>query len=457
MYCYLKNLEKNSKNKNNKIGNTKFSDKIAIYSDNNLEFLLVLIAGFFLHKKIYLLPKKTPLKNFLPHNFQFILNDTGNKKDEKNNNKNESKNENKLYSIFEYQKSHFSIIFFFSFIVNFIFSFFKKKNPFTMIGTSGTTGEKKWVILSLKNHLCSAESSNDFLSLQSHHNWLLNLPLYHVSGLSIFFRCLTSGSQITFASKKKEELKKITHLSLVPSQLKNFQDNPNQTTKQKKILKKLKVILIGGDIIPETIWQMIKEGYPFYPTYGFSENASQVATHVPKKNKKKEYQLLPHVKGKIQNGKIAIKSNSLFLGYAGIKNQTKKNGYFITGDLGKIKNKNLQILGRADNMFISGGENIYPEEIERHCEKYFLNASKKKDNRIIVVAKDDSQWGKIPIAFTESKLSREEITKLQNYLKTKIAKFKIPKKFYPLPTKFKKKIKNDFKISRHQLIEVLQK
>jgi O-succinylbenzoic acid--CoA ligase len=329
----------------------------------------------------------------------------------------------------------------------------------TIVFTSGSTGSAKAVVHSLANHFYSALGANQLMPLNPGDRWMMSLPLYHVGGLAIFFRTLLSGATMVVPSEKltlAETLtnKKISHLSLVPTQLQRLLQSSDGIDS----LLQLKLILLGGSPIPETLLDQSEElGLNINTTYGSTEMASQVAT-----GKKDNHRILPFREVRISSEKdacpeIEVRGKTRFLGYlyeSGLSQPFDKNGWFKTGDIGaldvnptKIKNfqpenynvgyrktlndqsdivHTLTVLGRKDNMFISGGENIHPEEIER-----VMYESGMLDEAIVVPVKD-VEFGKRPVAFVQYKKSANE-TELVQFLKQQLISFKVPDLLLPWP------------------------
>lgn len=301
----------------------------------------------------------------------------------------------------------------------------------TILFTSGSESNPKAVLHSIGNHIYSAKGSNALIPVFPCDHWLLSLPLYHVSGLSILFRVLREGGIIVVPGPRENithvlEHNAITHISLVPTQLARLCADE----KIKFKLQNFKAILIGGSIIPNTLLQnSLKNKLPVYTTYGLTEMASQVATaQYPM-----PVQPLNYCDVKISNdGEILVKGETLFQGY--IEGDTihlplTKDGWFATGDLGSLQEKEgLIVTGRKDNMFISGGENIQPEEIEQ-----FLRQLESIEQAVVVPVQND-EFGFRPVAFIkqvgESSLKTE---KLCRFLENHLPKFKIPDHFYAWP------------------------
>jgi O-succinylbenzoic acid--CoA ligase len=161
------------------------------------------------------------------------------------------------------------------------------------------------------------------------------------------------------------------------------------------------------------------------------------------------FTLLPYREIAIsEDGEILVKGKTLFSGYytqGKVVPQIDAEGYFPTGDLGvQADDGSLTILGRKDNMFISGGENIHPEAIERA-----INAFSGIRN-CVVVAVDNEKYGKRPVAIidTEQDIDTQQLIQ---FLQSKLSSYEIPDAFYQWP-----EITFPFKINRAKLLEFLQ-
>lgn len=308
--------------------------------------------------------------------------------------------------------------------------------PATILWTSGTSARPKAVQHTFANHYYSALGSNENIPLQPSDRWLLSLPLCHVSGLSILFRCFLKGAGVVLSKNKDVgsiiNKRNITHVSFVAAQL----QRALAAKGGRKALKKLKALLAGGSAIPEQlITQARRQKLPLYLSYGLTEMASQVATTAAlnRKGVSLKGKLLRYRKIRIaKDGEILVAGKTLFQGYIKngvLKPATDKDGWFHTGDLGSLaKGMFLVIKGRKDTMFISGGENIFPQEIE-----YFLRQCALVEDALVVPI-PNQEYGFRPVALVKPKGNKRlNSLKLVRYLSKFLPNFKIPDFFYPWP------------------------
>ncbi|MCJ8330425.1 MAG: o-succinylbenzoate--CoA ligase [Lentisphaeria bacterium] len=288
-----------------------------------------------------------------------------------------------------------------------------------IIFSSGTTADPKAIVHSFGNHLASAEGLNEVIKLDSDDRWLLSLPLYHIGGLAILFRTLRAGSAIVIPDDNASIPKSIsehhvTHCSLVPTQLYRLVNDP--------ALKEPKVILIGGAALNETLFEEAKEnGLHIYTSYGSSEMTSTICCSGLNDAKLSSGKLLKNRDLKINDdGEILVKGDCLFQGYVhgGEIVCPLEDGWFRTGDIAELVNDNLHLNGRIDNMFISGGENIHPEEIER-CIRNFPGVEE-----VEVKAEEDSEFGQRPVAYISGTYDKDQLI---NFLKANIEAYKVPR------------------------------
>jgi O-succinylbenzoic acid--CoA ligase len=330
---------------------------------------------------------------------------------------------------------------------------YTQNQPATILFTSGTSAYPKAVLHTIGNYIASAQGANECLPLGPGDRWLLSLPLYHVGGLGILFRCLLAKAAVAVAPANIPLIRSltragITHLSLVPTQLFRLLN----TYKGQRRLKglKLKAVLVGGGPIAQALLdRALAVGLPVYTTYGMTEMASQIATaRYPA-----PVSVLRKRKVKISpQGEILVQGATLCSGYVHgdtIDLPVDKEGWFATGDLGTLDHrKHLTVTGRKDNMFISGGENIQPEEIER----YLGHIDTIED--CMVVPRPCEEFGFRPVAFIKGGAGRRpQRAELDQYLLAHLPKFKIPERYYRWPD-FSDHTK--IKLNRHYLAEIIQ-
>lgn len=310
-------------------------------------------------------------------------------------------------------------------------------NATTLILTSGSTGEPKAAQLSMGNYIANACASNARVPLRGGDCWLLSLPLHHVSGISTLIRCAMAGATVFIPERESplfESLRAypVTHVSLVAAQLHRLLSELEGI----KQLQKLKAVLAGGGPVPRSLIDNAHDaGVPIYLTYGMTETASQIATNTPDCPPAKRYTagqaLLPDSLRIDENGEIQVRGPSLFQGYldsVGLSLPLTADGWFRTGDLGRLDAGGyLLVTGRLDNMFISGGENIQPEEIEQAL----MNIAGIE--QAVVVPVDDEVYGARPVAFLRcagESIAGDEIVRV---LKGVLPGHKVPRTFFPWP------------------------
>lgn len=294
-------------------------------------------------------------------------------------------------------------------------AFLNKKDRATYLSTSGTTATPKIACHSLGNHYYSALGSNAYMPINEGDLYALSLPLYHIAGIALLFRTFLAGQTVSLS----QEAPGVTHLSLIPTQLRRLL--------QKETLPQYKHILLGGASIPLSLYQEgIKRGLPIRPTYGMTEMSSQVCTLWETSSFSMGHPLTYREIKIAKDGEILVKGKTLFQGYLKgdhtLELPLDKEGFFATHDLGSYSKKvGLNVHGRKDRLFISGGENIQPEEIEK------LLKSIEGITDAQVIPTPDEEFGFRPMAYIQSEKIFEE-EKLKDYLGSFLPKFKVPVK-----------------------------
>lgn len=272
--------------------------------------------------------------------------------------------------------------------------------------TSGSSGEPKIAVLSLENLLYSAKDMLSFVELGKKDRWLISLPLYHVGGIGIMIRSILAKATLCFLSNTSQ----ITHISYVPTQVWN----------KSLIFPKLKCLLLGGAPLLVNLPQSL----PYYFSYGLTEMGSTVtATYRP--NSLFLGHPLPGRELKLSSeGEILVRGHCLFQGYWSQNTLTQSldsEGWFHTKDLGFYSSKEgLMVTGRKDRQFISGGENIQPEEIEKELLKI------PSVKQAVVMPIKDLKFGQKPVACIEEHYQEITVSSMQAILANTLPKFKIP-------------------------------
>lgn len=311
----------------------------------------------------------------------------------------------------------------------------------SLVFTSGSTGKAKAVVHSINNHLYSAVGLLSMMSFSEQDSWLLSLPLSHVSGLAIVWRWLTAGGKLVLTKREEllSALSTVTHASLVPTQLQRVLQmrEENETTS-------LKQVLLGGSAIPvELVAQAKLQGIDCWVGYGMTEMASTVAAKRADSTSGVG-QVIPNRHIRFRDQEIQVSGKSLCLGYlVGQKILTvcDDDGWFSTKDLGRANEGELFIHGRKDNMFISGGENIHPEEIEAVLLTY------PDISRVVVVGVDSEEYGERPVAVVES-CTALDTEQFNHFLEGRLDKIKWPDRYYPLPSELQL---SEVKINRNSV------
>lgn len=306
--------------------------------------------------------------------------------------------------------------------------------------TSGTTGKPKGILQTFGNHFYSAISSALNLGLFESDQWLCVLPIFHISGFSIIMRGLIYGNSVYLVSHFDATLinylltkKPISIISLVPVTLKQLleEKEKQKITYQKKFRC---VLLGGGPVNKEDLEKCRQLSIPVVQCYGMTETCSQIIA-LDFKDAQKEIGsvgkplFLNQLKFNPHNQEILIKSPALTPGYLNnpklFGKKISKDGWYHTGDVGYLNADGfLFISGRLDDMIVSGGENVFPTEIEKIYQAF------PKIESIAVVGKNDPKWGQVPIAYVKSYDKSLSAKELKDFGRKKIAHYKIPKEFY---------------------------
>lgn len=305
---------------------------------------------------------------------------------------------------------------------------------YTMMYTSGTTGKPKAVMHTYGNHWYSAVASSLNLGVLGGDKWLICLPLFHVGGFSILMKSVIYGMPAFLLEKFNESdvheaimEKGVTQVSVVSVMLQRLLERLSDESYPEAF----RCMLLGGGPVPESLLQKASsKNIPVFQTYGMTETSSQIATLSPESAFEKlgsagkalslaELSIDSPKRGDI--GEIIVRGPMVSKGYYNLPH--RDSAYLQTGDLGyEDEDGFLYVVDRLKDIIITGGENVYPAEIES-----VLNALPCV-REAGVTGVSDEQWGEVPVAFLvpeddEVRLNDQEIT---NFCAGQLAKYKIP-------------------------------
>jgi len=343
-----------------------------------------------------------------------------------------------------------------------------------IVFTSGTTGHPKGAMITFDNHFSGAMASAYRLGLDVNDRWLSVLPLYHVGGLAVIFRCCLYGTAVLLHSRF--HLDTINHsldhdrptlISLVPTMLYRLLQTrahwpaslrlillggaaaaPELVEKTNMMPRKLPIAndqlsIVNADSLTIDNWQLTINNSPpplIATTYGLTEAASQVATQTPADTAQKPGSvgkplLFTKVEIVDENGRslppgvpgeIVVSGPTIMQGYYNNPEATEqalRNGRLHTGDIGYLdKDGDLWLVQRRSDIIISGGENVYPAEVEKVLE---MNTAV---SAACVVGIPDPEWGQKVVALVQL-LPDAQMTeeKLLAFSREQLAGYKQPR------------------------------
>ncbi len=319
--------------------------------------------------------------------------------------------------------------------------------PSIMIPTGGSSGKIRFAIHTWETLTASVQGFQQYFELEKINSFCV-LPLYHVSGIMQFMRSFTTAGKLAIKPFKELENGKKAHIepeqffiSLVPTQLQRLLQNPDTAN----WLSRFHTVLLGGaPAWPELLDIARKYQIKLALTYGMTETASQIATLKPADflaGNNSSGHILPHAqvtirssKGEIlcdnQVGNIAVNAKSLALGYYpdkfgdSLRDSFASRKYLQLDDLGFFDENNyLNIVGRNSDKIITGGENVFPAEVEAAIKSTNLVTD------VSIIGLLDKDWGQVVTAIYVPTNPAVTITALQAGIEDKLSKFKRPKKW----------------------------
>jgi O-succinylbenzoic acid--CoA ligase len=291
-----------------------------------------------------------------------------------------------------------------------------------IVGTSGSGGEPKGAMLTGRNLAASVHACRERLGLQSGDRWLLCLPVWHLGGLAVLYRCVEAGACAVLhesfdAARVWDDLRRreITHVSLIPAMLAHLLDAAADAPPPPRLRR----VLIGGsELSPALAERAGRAGWPICPSYGCAETGSQIAACLPEERCPAGCVGRPLGTFDVQVvddqghptwdvGRIRVSGEAVMAGYANPERRPGlglDGGWLTTGDLGRLDaGGRLWVVGRADDVVVTGGENVHPRQVEevlRVCPGI---------GEVAVTGRPDPVWGATLVAIFTGPVERADL------------------------------------------------
>ena len=315
-----------------------------------------------------------------------------------------------------------------------------------LLYTSGTTGRSKGAMLTHRNLLSNAETLVKAWGFDANDILIHALPIFHTHGLFVASNiALLAGCPIIFMPKFDldqliDYMPRATTLMGVPTFYTRLISDPRLTP---ELTQNMRLFISGSaPLLAETHIQFEqKTNHRILERYGMTETNMNTSNPYLGDRKagtvgfpldgvelritdEKSGQILPQ--GDI--GIIEVKGPNVCIGYWNMPEKTKEefreDGFFITGDLGRVDQDGyVSIVGRNKDLIISGGLNIYPKEIEMIID----NLDGVIESAVIGI--DHPDFGESPVAIIASQPKQApDLVTIMSYIKQHLAKFKHPRK-----------------------------
>jgi O-succinylbenzoic acid--CoA ligase len=295
--------------------------------------------------------------------------------------------------------------------------------PAVILFTSGTTGGPKAAMLERENLEASASAANEVLQVDASSRFLCVLPLFHVGGLLTLVRCEFAGATVLLherfdAEAVARELQEgATHASLVANTLARVLERSSDFPPV--------VVAVGGGPVPKPLLDRARAaGLRVVQTWGMTETCSMATCELPDDaDGTTAGPPLPGFEVRIDAGEVLVRGPALMRGYVG--QEPLRGRFFRTGDVGELDGRGrLTVHARRTDLIVSGGENVYPAEVESALLAH------PDVREAVVLPAPDERWGQVGVAYLVSSASDDE---LRDFLRQRIARYKMPARFVRLP------------------------
>lgn len=319
----------------------------------------------------------------------------------------------------------------------------------SIVYTSGTGGVARGFFLTWGNHLWSAVGSAFHLGVRPDDRWLACLPPCHVGGLAIFLRAVLYGTTVVlqrrFDPGRVHDLfvrERVTLFSCVPTMLRRLLEVSPRAGFLRRLRRQparaLRCILVGGGPLPEIlVHEALAAGLPIAPTYGMTQTASQIATLRPHEVARRPRSVgqpllccevrIVGPNGEVTagtRGRIHVRGRNVSPAAVGDRQRPHRpDGWLETGDVGWLDEEGyLYVSGRADEVIITGGENVDPLEVEQALSAHPAVAE------CCVYGLPDPEWGNIVAASVVLRRGRRcDGEELRRHVRSRLAAFKAPR------------------------------
>ncbi|HET9453958.1 MAG TPA: o-succinylbenzoate--CoA ligase [Gemmatimonadaceae bacterium] len=309
-------------------------------------------------------------------------------------------------------------------------------HPLAIIYTSGTTGRPRGAVLTVANFAASAKASAANLGVRDDDRWLAVLPLFHVGGLSILLRSAMQGTCAVVherfdaaAVNHAIDHERITIVSLVAVLIQRLLDDRGE----RPFPPSLRAVLAGGGPVPPALLERsARAGLPVVQTYGLTEATSQVATLAPADALSRLGSAGRPLEGtevRIHGGaegEILVRGPTVMQGYFRDPEATRRamaDGWLHTGDVGRLDDAGyLYVLDRRDDLIVTGGENVYPAEVEGVLEAH------PSVEEAAVIGAPDATWGQRVVAVVRLRPGASaSVDALTAWCRERLAGYKVPR------------------------------
>jgi len=304
----------------------------------------------------------------------------------------------------------------------------------SVVFTSGTSGTPRGVMLSHGNVAAAADGAASHLGLTARDRWLGALPLFHVGGLAVLWRMAFVGGAVVFEGDDFDvgemiraiNSGSISWISMVPTMLQRV------LVRGAAPSVRVSVLVGGGPVDPGLVAQGSAQGLTILPTYGMSETTSQAVTATdggawaatlagqPLPGVTVEVLDTDGVSSTIGTGRLVISGPTVAIGTV---DGERFDGRYVTNDIGNIDETGaVRVLGRADDVVITGGENVHPQEVEDALRSCGATGA-------VVWGVEDDEWGEVLVGAVT--LGPEAtISSVLDKMRSRVAPHRVPKRLW---------------------------